>query len=697
MDRFLETLLTKGRVPGLALVVVITTFSAWQCLGLRVDRENRSMRSDSEELGRVEAEFESRFGKEEALLAAVQGCDLATEEGRGFLRDLAANFAAIEGTAGVSSLADTGFAILPFQEGLFVSADRRTTGLAIQLDQFDDDGASLERIIGEARRIADGHTRGGTRVALTGLPLEKYESARLVLRDQRIFSPLSLLVLGVVLLWVTRDLRATSVILLIAGITICWTLGCYALSGRTLNMVTSLLPPVVMTISVAASIHVYLEWEGGGGGNAGTVAALRKLHLPCLFAAITTIIGFLSLVLSHTPAVRSFGLFAGLGVGFGFFLGTGFLAVCLSYLKPRPAGRRGHLLADFLGWAAPLPLKHPKKVVALAVVLAAAGTSGIGRVENNTDLLRFLGEENRLVEDTRFIEEHLTGTNTIELVLTRADGSPFAPEDLEKARDFAGGVEQLPHVRHTLGPWDLAEIPAFPTSDRLRPPSRNSHLSGDGGTVRITARIDSIGTREGAGLIDRIHGLCDSKFGDSIRLEEAGDFNRVVVESNELTASQLRSFGVAIVLILLSIGLVFRSPLFLALAILPNVAPLLMAGAIMGFAGIDLSTGTAMIASVVIGLAVDDTIHFLAGFRRTFDGDCAAALLETARTSGFAIVATTLTLSAGFWVAIFGSFQPTVHFALLSGLTMWFALAFDLFVLPACLRLAHGRPRSTPP
>ena len=114
----------------------------------------------------------------------------------------------------------------------------------------------------------------------------------------------------------------------------------------------------------------------------------------------------------------------------------------------------------------------------------------------------------------------------------------------------------------------------------------------------------------------------------------------------------------------------------------------------MGFFHIALSTGTAMIASVVLGIAVDDTIHYLSAYRRGYDGRSCRAIRRTTRTTGFALIATTVALSAGFWVAIFGSFQPTVYFALLSGVTMWLALICDMLVLPACLRLAYGEKKA---
>lgn len=692
----MRRLLDHWRIPYLVLIAVVTLFTGYHCLGLKVDRENRSMESDDEELALVDEDFDRLFGEQNSVFVAVRRTGLLSEEGKKRYSDLVAAFARIDGVAEVVSLADTGFGILPFHEDLLISPDRETGGMEIRLEpatEVEDNGEALERIIGEIREVAATHSDDSTRIAVTGLPVEKYESARLVLRDQRLFSPLSFLVLGLILFLITRRIAGTLIPLASAGLTICWTLGLYSFLGLPLNMITSLLPPVIMTISVATTIHLYLEWARGdhGTGNQRILNVLKKLNLPCLFAALTTVIGFLSLLLSQTPAVRTFGVFAALGVSVGYVLGTTFLAVCLSYLHPKPVQTSGAFLSRILEKIAMIPIRHPRKVVGMALILAAVGAVGIPLVKNNTDLIGFLGPKNQLVRDTRFVEEYLTGTGAIELMVSKTDGTAFSEmADFAKVAAFQEKVKALPAVRHVLSPVDL-----FAAGGSGGPGGMASHLSADQGTVRMTVRCDSMGTRDGARLITDLRAIAAAEMGNAYRLREAGDFNRVIVESNELATSQVKSFGVAITLILLSIGIVFRSFLYLILAILPNVTPLLMTAAIMGFASIDLSTGTAMIASVVIGLAVDDTIHYMAAFRGIFDGgNCDEAIIATTRSSGFAIISTTLTLSAGFWIAIFGSFQPTVYFALLSGLTMWFALAFDLFVLPACLKLVFGRRKA---
>jgi predicted RND superfamily exporter protein len=141
------------------------------------------------------------------------------------------------------------------------------------------------------------------------------------------------------------------------------------------------------------------------------------------------------------------------------------------------------------------------------------------------------------------------------------------------------------------------------------------------------------------------------------------------------------------VLVVLAIGLLFRSVAFTVLALIPNVLPILWTGGLMGFAGIELSTGTAMIASAVLGLVVDDTIYYLSHYRRAFRGDAVAAVRETTRAVGAPVTAASASLIVGFLVGALSSFKPTIYFSVLTSLTMITGVVCDVLMLPASLVL----------
>ncbi|MAS93325.1 MAG: hypothetical protein CMO55_09020 [Verrucomicrobiales bacterium] len=702
MQWFLE----RHRFSFVVVVALFTALTGYFCLQLKIDKANRSMQADDAAQDVVEEEFHELFREKDFLFIAVTMDDILGEDGRTFLRDLVDRFSEVKGVNKVVSLVERDFEVSSMDEGLLISNDGETAGLRVLLDESMDDGDALSDLVETVNQIVAEVDTPETRIAVTGLPLQKYSSGVLVRKDQKIFAPLSMLVLGIVLLLITRRFSGMLFPLLVSAITICWTLGIYSMLGHTLNMITSLLPPVIMTLSVATTIHIYLDWLRNDEMKKFKRIhdAVRALYRPCLFASTTTAIGFLSLTLSPTPAVRLFGMFAALGVAISYFLGVFGLSVGLTFLTPPPPEK--HALKDtgpfshMLDFAARIPVKHPILVITLSVILTAIGIYGMRQIETDTDLLSFLGKKSELVQDTMYIEDNLTGTSTIELLISRVDGEPISSfSEIEKIEAFETEVHDLDYVRNTISITDFLAALPFPEGMPRPPLSQvlpmidlSNYLSSDETKVRLTVQTDSVGTARGKAIVEGIRDAAKSELGEDYEVKETGSYYRIITEATHLVASQLKSFAIAIVLILISIGIVFRSPSYIFLAIIPNVVPLFLTGAIMAFFGIALSTGTAMIASIAIGIAVDDTIHYLSAYRKYRDSTHGDAIQKTTHSTGFALVSTTIALSLGFWVAVFGSFQPTIYFALLSGLTMWFALICDLLILPAFLTFHSKLP-----
>lgn len=702
----MQWLLSRGRWPFIFLVGATTLFFGYHCLYLEVDRDNRSMDADNAAQKAVETEFQEIFDERDSILVAIDQGDSENTSGGDPVEEIVSQLQEIDGIEKVIRAAEGGSELLKSQRGLLISEDGSVVALRLVLEPLNGEGEQLSELIEEVKSLTAKYTGEGMRVAVTGLPIQKFEVGELLRRDQKMFAPLSLLVLGLVLVAVTRRFSGMIFPLLVSVITICWTLGVYSLFGNTLNVITSLLPPVIMTISVATTIHIYLDWlhETETDHRKRVLKAVGNLYRPCLFASLTTAIGFLSLLLSETPAVRLFGLFAALGVSISYLLGVIGIAVGLSFLKP-PKNGAGMSPLEHLGAAhrmldriAEATVNHPKKIICCALVIAIVGVIGAKKVETDTDILHFLGKENPVRVDTEFIDDHLAGISVVELFLKQIEGD--AIESSRPLAELQVRLRSVHHVRKVFGLPDLlpevavtAEENGVPLSEILTRIDAESYLNETRTAARISVFTDSIGTREGKALVEELVEIVGESMGDGFEVYPVGEFYRVITESTQLVESQLKSFLVAIVLILIAIGIVFRSFVYALLAIIPNVVPLLLAAAVMGYFGIALSTGTAMIASVVIGIAVDDTIHYLSAYRKSIRLRRAGAIRKTTGTTGFVLLSTTLALSAGFWVALLGSFQPTIYFAMLAGLTMWFALICDLLVLPACLRLASPDPR----
>jgi len=729
-------------VPVLVAVAIATAMFGYFAARVPVERDNDSMNARSDTRVQVYGSFRERFGNDEDLLLSVTRPGPIDASLLELLAGLTHEAEAIDGVARVYSLTNvrqlvtgrlgaeeaplvappyaTAVAELdatldrnPYLEGLLVSRDRRTAALLIELEDRPGDFDFAARAIDALRALIAKHADRETSLHLTGIAVQKHDVAAYVGRDQAVLIPASVVVLALVLAAYFRRPVGVALPLAVTGISLVWTIGCYALCGLSLNTVTSLLPPVVMVLSLATSVHLIHGWLESADPSADsarhTADVVRSLRKPCLFTALTTAFGLSSLAVSDTPAIATFGIFASLGVMISLAIAMLVVPIGLTYVAP---GRRhpvGHAVLSRMALAgARLATSSPRTVLAVGTLVTVAAACALPGLRSNTDLIRFLRPSAPLYRDTMFIDDHLGGVNALEFLVKRDDGDPLTRlEDVRRVRAFQQAAQSEAAVSGVYAITDaLAQIQrAESGAPRPELPPTQSELSyaydllaqapdrgllarlitADLSEARITVRVRAIGSEQAAALVGRLQRLAADAFGDDYDVVATGSFYHVALDSNRIVAQQVESFALAFVLVIGAIGVSFRSWRVAVLSIAPNVFPIVWTGAFMALCGIELSTGTTMIASVVLGMAVDDTIHYLARYGREYHGDGKAAALATSASLGPALAATTIVLVLGFWVGAVGSFVPTVYFSVLTGVTMIAALLCDLIVLPAAL------------
>jgi hypothetical protein len=215
--------------------------------------------------------------------------------------------------------------------------------------------------------------------------------------------------------------------------------------------------------------------------------------------------------------------------------------------------------------------------------------------------------------------------------------------------------------------------------------------------VRFEARMKAVGTREGALVEEKAREYLKNKLSAHFEYKLTGSVVLLGHMAKNLVHQQLESFIFAFISILAVIILLFRSVKLGLLAAIPNLIPIIAVYGLMGFMRIELSTPTAMISSIVLGLVVDASIQFIYRFQMEFKkrGHYLQALHHTYRIMGSSMFVSTLILCVGFAASAFASFRPTVHFGILTSLTIFFALVCTLVVLPVFILMVKpfGRQR----
>jgi hypothetical protein len=754
-ETFLSWLLTKGRFPYLAVLVLLT--AGFSCFAFRipVEQNNDSMVSRRESQSRATLEFRRIFGSDEEMVLSVTHARLLDPEGLRLIDTLTERIGKMKGVRRVYSLANASRVVAgtagvesvplaprPFETpglrekvlsaladnpqlaSLLVSRDRRTAGIAIEIDDRRGDPLYRDEIIRAIRRLIAG-TAGEAELHLSGIGVQKHDVVEFIRRDKAVLLPMSVLVLASLLALAFRSASGVLLPMAVKGISLVWTMGAYGLAGFALNPITALLPPLIVVLSISTSVHLYFGWLQTRGTSGDKTALLagetRALFAPCLYTALTTALGLLSLLVSDTPAVRQFGIFGALGVLISFAVGITLVPVALSFLRRPGEGETSPVPGAFqpmLHRAALLSTERPRWVLGTALVLALAAVGGIARIRNNTDLVRFLKTSAPLYRDTLFIDRNLTGVYALEFLLSGESARPLTtPEDLRRIAAFQEMAARQANVANAYSIADPVRlihraetggnVPGLPEDpddllyyfDLMDADKERSFLgklmNADFTLARVSVRVRAIGTSAAAPLIRTILDRGKELLGSSYSVVPTGSFFQVTEDSNRLVRRQVLSFSLSLVAILLAIHLLFRSPGLTLIASIPSLVPLLVTGGIMGMFGVDLSTGTAMVAPVVLGLVVDNTIHYIARYRREYRGDPRQAVARATTGIGMPLAISSLILAFGFGVGAFGSFKPTVHFSLLTAGTMLAALACVLLVLPACLVLADPDKGST--
>lgn len=734
-------------LPGIArfwrwgVVLLFAALTAGALAGvtrLELDPSNERLFLRTDSASRVYEHFLATFGSDEAILVALYSPHhtMVTPEGLAALRQLTQALAAVPHVASVQSLTNTpdmtqlrvtpfGLAVprlvpdaplSPDEQlaaiqhnehvfGTLLSTDLHTAGVVVIPATTTTEGQTREAWIAAVRTVAAAHAQHDLQTYVAGTPIERIEVTRYLERDQRLIVPLVLLVLVMCTFGFYRVKRFAALVLACVLLPLVWTTGVMGFADYRFNIVTSLLPAVILVVSVSLVFHILDQFinerTAGARGAITVVRAVRRVGFPCLFDAITTAIGFFSITTSPIPALQEFGLFAGLGVVFAAVVTFTLGPVALLWMDDLTPARFQHLYAGRLersltglaGWVA----AYRHTVLSSMLVLVLIALPGISRIQKGTDMIRALKKTAPLRISSEFIDRHLTGVNSLELLvqLPSHNAGGIAPATIRQILAFAQWVRSQPDVTAVFSPWEpLRGVPpelleqdeqlmVLATLLPLAIPL-DAWLDTQSQTLRLSARVRSTDSERFLKLAEHVAQEAQQR---SLQVQITGRTYLLAQMARTLVHSQVTSLLTAAVGIFGIVFVVLRSWTLGFIATIPNVLPPLMIFGLMGWCGIELSSATTMIASVALGLLVDNTMHLLYHYHRaTQEGRAPlGALAQTVRHVGRAMIFTTLILTLGFWVGMLGSFKPTQFFALLTGLTLVVALGVALLLVPAVL------------
>lgn len=715
-----------------AVCVAVVTLAALPRLAeLRVDNALEVWLPQSGREQQRYQEFLAEFGSEEYVLVIYP---LTVPLPDGYLEQLVDLRFELEGLQGVRRVHDLSgvysrfYGLLgrerfeedlesPFYARFLVSEDLELAATWVLLDRSAAD--SRFAVVEGVRRGAE--AAGLSDYWLAGSPVLNQALDEASTGAARRFFPLVFLVSAVLLLAVFRRFAAVIIPTVSVGCGLVWTLALLALGGGRLDMVTVTLPPVLWVVGLATSIHLLARSQarlrGGESPDEAIRGTLAELARPCAMSALTTALGFAALTVSSMRPVEMMGRYAALGVA--CCLASNFLLFPLCgrwWGAHRGRWSEASAVAARLEALGEHVVRRPLMVIGASLVLFVVALLGVTRLEANSNVVEFFGEDTAIARTYEEIVPAITGPYSLEVLVD----PPTGPRELR----VLGGVERLAEriadhdgVARVLSVVDFVKQASMVGEGSEAPydlPSNGRELSAaweridrhlgnevaafvsDDGTLRLSVIASPMGSNEHRRLVDALTELlADSAWREwSPRL--TGVVTQLVALQDELLRSQVRSFGLAFLLIVPLILLFFRSPGYAAASLPPNLVPILLILGLMGWLSVPLDPATVMIAAIAFGLAVDDTIHFLGHYQRSRRaGDSAErAAVATLAAVGRALWITSVVVAAGFAVLCLSSFRPLFYFGLLSAITALAALAGNLILLPAILVawIIHRRP-----
>jgi predicted RND superfamily exporter protein len=725
-DRSLAARLTdsliRNRLVLLFGAIVLTAIAWVPASRLRFDQSIESLFAHNDPHLQAYSRSKALFGGDEVAFLAYQDPELYSNVSQQRIRTIADKLADVPGVVegSVQNLATSLLlaraAAVPESKikdlfrGVLVGEDDQTTAIVFRFAPQQSAPVPRAETIRRIREIANGNE---LKTYVVGEPVSVYDMFRYVEEDGFWLWVYSSALLLFVILVLFRSLRWTLLPMLVVLAAVIWTRALLVVSQMQLSMVSSMLNSLVTIIGVATAIHIAVQYRERRGRMEPEPAlrdALIEL-LPAIFwTCATTAAGFLVLISSAIAPVRSFGIM--MGIGSMVVLPAVMWIMPGGVLVGRASSDVGRAPGE--GWLGRRLLqitdsveRRPLVVWLITGVFVAFALLGMTRLHVETDFSKNFRESSPILQGLDFAETHLGGAGTWEVNFPAPH--ELTEEYLEQVRELSSQLKQLERGdrRQLTKVLSLADgIDAVPSRilfvnlslsrrldllRRIQPEFERSLYNAKAGRMRIMLRaLEREPSEDKLQLIADVEARAREQFGEA---EATGLYVLLTFIIESLLHDQWVTFALATAAIWGLMAIAFRSVWIGLISLVPNVFPIIVVVGAMGWGGLPINIATAMISCVSMGMTVDSSIHYLAGFNaaRRDGAPFFEALRQTHSGVGRALVFANVALIAGFLVLTISHFIPLVYFGLLVAVAMLGGLIGNLILLPLLLRIGHQR------
>ena len=550
----------------------------------------------------------------------------------------------------------------------------------------------------------------------SGVSVLRSEYVRYMLRDNFLFLPPIAFLLISILTFVFRNWVYVFLPMLTVLITVIWLLGIMGLSGLEINIMTYIVPTLLFIIGIGDAIHIQARFRENflmdtSNPKKAMLKTISQMSRVIFLTSITTSIGFLALMTTSIKIVQEFGLEISIGVMIAWFISilvvpSGILLSKNFYVKKKD------FFLPILSWLSNSIPNNPRIFILIPSLVVILCTYKIKDISTNSSLMEDLRPKNKLYQDLKLTEKYFGGVLPFE-VLIKVNNSNysdnisvlnqkilkiskevefFLKSELRNSRffsmnDLIASAKRIRANNSTVMSDQqlIQQIVKNQSSQQLK------LVDKDQTTLRITGLIEDKTSDEMKFIYSKLDSI-SNVYSDYIDLEYTGTTVVALKTNDYLVQSLVNSLGLALIFISIIMAFMFRANSILFASLITNLIPIFTVLGILAWLGISIRPPTAMTFAVALGIAVDDSLHFLLRYRKELKNGYSRvdAIKSTIMNTGSALLITTSVLVAGFSVLLLSAFLPTYQFGLLSAAMIGTALLCDLTLLPAlCLVLPN--------
>lgn len=612
---------------------------------------------------------------------------------------------------------------LPFYKGLLYNDTTGACLMAVNLDRETFNSKKREKLVNSIQvQIEEFQTNSDLKVYVSGLAYIRTVITNMIKGEIVTLLLLAVLVTVLILALFFKSIEIVFSSLLVVCLCVVWYFGLLSLLNFKITVLTALIPPLIIVIGVPNCIFLvnkfHTEFKLHGNKVRALSRVIEKIGNATLLTNATTASGFLTFVFTQNPLLIEFGIVASISIMFIFVVAICIIPILLSYFSDPNTKHIQHLdkkwIVGVVGSLETIVKYKRKAVYITTLVLIVIGLYGVSLLEITGNVVDDVPSEHTLVTDLKFFEKHFNGVLPFEISID-AKKPQYATKDhtLKKIEKLYKVLDEYPEISRPLSVIDGIKFikqsyyngneKKYSLINRQEKAFFKPYLEGATSNknwlnafvdstkqfTRVSASMADIGTKEMDALFADLNPKIDSIFNpEKYNIKIVGSSIIFLKGTTFLVDNLKTSLAIAILIISVIMWLLFRSWKMVIVSLIPNLIPLLLTAAIMGFFKVGIKPSTILVFSIAFGISVDDTIHFLAKYRQELKQrkwNIGESVYAALRETGVSMIYTSIILFFGFSLFMSSTFGGTKALGILISMTLLVAMLSNLVLLPCFL------------